>query len=526
MGTSSSSPSQSIILDVSEVKRRLGNVWKRYGKLYQSSKKMSQRFETFLMKVSPTFPTYLRKVLFNAFDSNGDGEISAHEFLSGVAIIINGTKEEMARFLFAGYDLDRRGRVSKRQLASIVRHLSNKEDDEKEDDIFLVLDTIEDQHISMELFYRLVHRFEKKRFVSWLSVFGRRLKELAFSEDQKEEEKKIITWSPKDLEERSIATCYQNLRKLSKLGVIDLNFLKIRLKSYRGKENASEIVMRYANPSGVSSGISKMQFVTSMKSWTIRSEKLQQNSNISLLLRTVLHVEFGLRPFRKDLESFVIRTIDEKQDEDKRRNFVVSSKWWKIWSEYTRATHDVITSLSKIDNISLRKTRNPDFVVVSERVWIALSNWYGVVGSAILECEMTKKSSPIILQKKSPLRTQPSSSSSSLSSSVPRSKVNGVVGLANLGNTCYMNSSLQCLSNARLLREYVLGSALFLFPLLCSLHSLNQVFHIFPTKMDSRFEQQHDVTSMWYGRKDGNRLSGIASCDVGSHQCESINTSN
>lgn len=33
----------------------------------------------------------------------------------------------------------------------------------------------------------------------------------------------------------------------------------------------------------------------------------------------------------------------------------------------------------------------------------------------------------------------------------------GQIGLANLGNTCYMNASLQCLSNIRRLRDYFLG---------------------------------------------------------------------
>ena len=33
----------------------------------------------------------------------------------------------------------------------------------------------------------------------------------------------------------------------------------------------------------------------------------------------------------------------------------------------------------------------------------------------------------------------------------------GVIGLNNLGNTCYMNSALQCLGNLECIRQYILG---------------------------------------------------------------------
>uniref|UniRef100_A0A0M3KHT4 ubiquitinyl hydrolase 1 n=1 Tax=Anisakis simplex TaxID=6269 RepID=A0A0M3KHT4_ANISI len=45
-------------------------------------------------------------------------------------------------------------------------------------------------------------------------------------------------------------------------------------------------------------------------------------------------------------------------------------------------------------------------------------------------------------------------SESSESEGEPTSSHNGVTGIYNMGNTCYMNSAIQCLSNTKPLTEY------------------------------------------------------------------------
>ncbi|GMF23545.1 unnamed protein product [Phytophthora lilii] len=132
------------------------------------------------------------------------------------------------------------------------------------------------------------------------------------------------------------------------------------------------------------------------------------------------------------------------------------------------------------------------YVIICEQLWMALKLWYGggpeiqrqvvVAGNGepildIWEAETKKK----LAKKKSKGKEAETDDQKEEgedgdaeddSSSVPseeeirrrqelalprRMRSGGSVGLANLGNTCYMNSALQCLTNTKLLAEYFLS---------------------------------------------------------------------
>ena len=131
---------------------------------------------------------------------------------------------------------------------------------------------------------------------------------------------------------------------------------------------------------------------------------------------------------------------------DREKRFVVTSTWWNQWIDYTTSKTKSSERPSKINSKRMNlNSQQSNYVTVSERAWIALSNWYGGGRPILLEM-MTKKNDSLSTKTiQNPTK------------SVPHAKLMGVVGLSNLGNTCYMNASLQCLSNARLLREYVVS---------------------------------------------------------------------
>lgn len=123
--------------------------------------------------------------------------------------------------------------------------------------------------------------------------------------------------------------------------------------------------------------------------------------------------------------------------------------------------------LKSADDIKIGK----HFVVISEQLWMALKLWYGggpeirrtvVVPSNgvpildIWEDALKKKKADSDDDDTSPSDDEKRNKKQTLA--LPRRmRSGGCVGLSNLGNTCYMNSALQCLSNTQLLAEYFLS---------------------------------------------------------------------
>lgn len=113
------------------------------------------------------------------------------------------------------------------------------------------------------------------------------------------------------------------------------------------------------------------------------------------------------------------------------------------------------------------------YVIVCEQLWMALKLWYGggpeirrqVVASSSGEPKLDiwgeerkklKKDEDDDTASSAPSEDDKKKTTQELA--LPRRmRAGGSVGLSNLGNTCYMNSALQCLSNTQLLAEYFLS---------------------------------------------------------------------
>ncbi|KAG2517128.1 hypothetical protein JM18_007895 [Phytophthora kernoviae] len=131
------------------------------------------------------------------------------------------------------------------------------------------------------------------------------------------------------------------------------------------------------------------------------------------------------------------------------------------------------------------------YVIICEQLWMALKLWYGGGPEIKRQVVVDAKGEPILdiweaeTKKKLPKKKLKGKEDDTDdededgdedveddSSSVPseeethrkhelalprRMRGGGSVGLSNLGNTCYMNSALQCLTNTQLLAEYFLS---------------------------------------------------------------------
>lgn len=111
------------------------------------------------------------------------------------------------------------------------------------------------------------------------------------------------------------------------------------------------------------------------------------------------------------------------------------------------------------------------FVVISEQLWMALKLWYGGGPEIRRTVVIPSNGVPVLdiwedaLKKKKSddddddaSRSDDEKCSKKQALALPRRmRSGGCVGLSNLGNTCYMNSALQCLSNTQLLAEYFLS---------------------------------------------------------------------
>ncbi|TMW65897.1 hypothetical protein Poli38472_003662 [Pythium oligandrum] len=143
----------------------------------------------------------------------------------------------------------------------------------------------------------------------------------------------------------------------------------------------------------------------------------------------------------------------------------------KCINNFVLLTGDRRDILKGGDEIKLGK----HFVIIPEQLWMGLKLWYGggpeiqrkVItksnGSAIIDIWEEEKKKKAKKQNGDDDDDQGSASEEERSKraqslALPRRmRSGGSVGLTNLGNTCYMNSALQCLTNTQLLAEYFLS---------------------------------------------------------------------
>uniref|UniRef100_A0A8R1XT73 EF-hand domain-containing protein n=1 Tax=Onchocerca volvulus TaxID=6282 RepID=A0A8R1XT73_ONCVO len=102
-------------------KKELRKWHKDFMKDYPSGEMKLEGFQNIYKQFFPEGDsTKFATFVFNVFDSNTDGSISFHEFITALSITSRGTIDEKLDWAFSLYDVDKDGYITKKEMAEIV----------------------------------------------------------------------------------------------------------------------------------------------------------------------------------------------------------------------------------------------------------------------------------------------------------------------------------------------------------------------------------------------------------------------
>ncbi|CAG9538823.1 unnamed protein product [Cercopithifilaria johnstoni] len=102
-------------------KKELRKWYKDFVKDYPTGKLKIEEFQNIYKKFFPNGdPTKFATFVFNVFDSNEDGCISFHEFITALSITSRGTLDEKLNWAFSLYDMDKDGYITMKEMTDIV----------------------------------------------------------------------------------------------------------------------------------------------------------------------------------------------------------------------------------------------------------------------------------------------------------------------------------------------------------------------------------------------------------------------